>query len=210
MSALNDQFARLDANYGFRIETPPVHTGMLGIATPWRSARQNKNDMLKSPNMGAFIVLTRDKFGGSVELDKQGEALVKYPLHKYDRNHLIRGIKEAVLLHAAAGAEKAHFPHPDMTPMKLKNRKVILNLDTLSGLDKQSWKANRFGLYTAHQMGTCRMGGDAKTHPTRPDGRLLGYQNIYIADASAFPASSGTNPMISIMGLTHHTIQGML
>ena len=65
-------------------------------------------------------------------------------------------------------------------------------------------------LFTAHQMGTCRMGGDRRRAPLSPEGRLWEVANLWVADASAFPAASGVNPMITIQGLAWHTVQGML
>jgi choline dehydrogenase-like flavoprotein len=37
------------------------------------------------------------------------------------------------------------------------------------------------------------------------DGEVFGISGLFIADASAFPGSSGVNPMITIMALAHHT-----
>ena len=72
-----------------------------------------------------------------------------------------------------------------------------------------SWKPTQFGLYSAHQMSTCRMGGDAATHPLKLNGETVEVQNLFVADGSAFPACSGVNPMLTIMALAHFTAQGM-
>jgi choline dehydrogenase-like flavoprotein len=60
-------------------------------------------------------------------------------------------------------------------------------------------------LFSAHQMGTCRMGTDPATSVATPDGRLHDTPGVWIGDASAFPTPSGTNPMITIMALAHRT-----
>ena len=51
------------------------------------------------------------------------------------------------------------------------------------------------------------MGGTAATHPTSPSGELYEVKNLFVADASAFPACSGVNPMLTIMALAHYTAQ---
>ena len=56
-------------------------------------------------------------------------------------------------------------------------------------------------LFSAHQMGTCRMGGDPATSVADPRGELHDTKGVWIGDASAFPTPSGTNPMITIMAL---------
>ena len=66
-------------------------------------------------------------------------------------------------------------------------------------------RAGGFRLFAAHQMGTCRMGADPQTSVANPDGELHDTPGVWIGDASAFPTSSGTNPMITIMALAHRT-----
>ena len=70
----------------------------------------------------------------------------------------------------------------------------------------------RFGgqrLFSAHQMGTCRMGTDPETSVAGPWGELHDTPGVWIGDGSAFPTSSGTNPMISIMALAHRTAEAI-
>ncbi|MGI4867670.1 MAG: GMC oxidoreductase, partial [Janthinobacterium lividum] len=57
------------------------------------------------------------------------------------------------------------------------------------------------------QMSTCRLGGQAATHPLRPNGETVEIRNLFVADGSAFPACSGVNPMLTIMALAHYTAQ---
>jgi choline dehydrogenase-like flavoprotein len=54
---------------------------------------------------------------------------------------------------------------------------------------------------SAHQMGTCRMGGDKQSAVCDERGEVFGVAGLYVADTSAFPASSGVNPMITVMAL---------
>ena len=65
---------------------------------------------------------------------------------------------------------------------------------------------NRGKVFSAHQMGTVRMGA-ANDHPAIPRGRVRdrGGQRrspgLYVADGSLFPTGIGVNPMITIMAL---------
>jgi choline dehydrogenase-like flavoprotein len=59
-------------------------------------------------------------------------------------------------------------------------------------------------------MGTCRMGSDPQTSVANPYGELHDTPGVWIGDASAFPTSSGTNPMITIMALAHRTGEAIL
>jgi choline dehydrogenase-like flavoprotein len=60
-------------------------------------------------------------------------------------------------------------------------------------------------MFSAHQMGTCRMGPDPETSVAGPSGELHDVKGVWVIDASAFPSSSGTNPMVTIMALAHRT-----
>ena len=64
-------------------------------------------------------------------------------------------------------------------------------------------RAGGWTLFSAHQMGTCRMGNDPKTSVATPWGELHDAKGVWIGDGSAFPTASGTNPMITIMALAH-------
>jgi len=52
-----------------------------------------------------------------------------------------------------------------------------------------------------HQMGTCRMGKDAKTSVTDAYGRMHGVDNVYVADGSLLVTGGGFNPSLTIMAL---------
>jgi choline dehydrogenase-like flavoprotein len=60
---------------------------------------------------------------------------------------------------------------------------------------------SREELFSAHQMGTCRMGRDERSGVCDERGAVFGVKGLYVADASAFPASSGVNPMITVLAL---------
>lgn len=49
-----------------------------------------------------------------------------------------------------------------------------------------------------HPCGTCRSGWDPNTSVLDPAGRVRGVDNLYVADASFFPSSGGTNPSLTI------------
>ena len=60
-------------------------------------------------------------------------------------------------------------------------------------------------LFSAHQMGTCRMGEVPKTSVVNSNGRVHTTKNLLVADASAFPTPSGVNPQVTVYAVaTHH------
>ncbi|UYZ62640.1 FAD-dependent oxidoreductase [Hymenobacter weizhouensis] len=207
MSVVNDCYTMLSGTtFGAKLETPPAHPGLMAMVLPWCSGRQHKELMRQAAHLGSFIVLTRDRDAGRVTVDRHGTPLIHYVLSDFDRGHLLQGVRAAAEIHVAAGARTVLLPHGTL-PQLHAQRGVMQNPEVLDQLPHLGWKPNQFSLYSAHQMSTCRMGGDAATHPTNPSGELYEVRNLFVADASAFPACSGVNPMLTIMALAHHTAQ---
>jgi choline dehydrogenase-like flavoprotein len=207
MSVVNDGYTMLHGtNFGAKLETPPAHPGLMAMVLPWLSGEQHKQMMLQAARMGHFIVLTRDRDGGRVSIDKQGAPCIDYTLSEFDRANMLQGVRAAAEIHAAAGAREVYLPHGSLPTLQAKDGQII-NPEVLDRLPHLGWRANQFGLYSAHQMSTCRMGGHAATHPVGPNGETREVKNLFVADASAFPACSGVNPMLTIMALAHYTAQ---
>ncbi|MVN76075.1 FAD-binding protein [Hymenobacter sp. HMF4947] len=209
MSIVNDNFARLHgSNFGAKLETPPTHPGLMSMVLPWLSGQQHRDLLADAAYLGSFIVLTRDRDGGRVRLDKHGALLIDYELSAHDRASMLAGVRGAAEIHVAAGAHTVYLPHGTLPTLRAE-KGVLQNPDVLNQLPHLSWKPGRFGLFSAHQMSTCRLGGRAATHPVRPTGETVEMQGLYVADGSAFPACSGVNPMLTIMALAHYTAQGL-
>ena len=75
----------------------------------------------------------------------------------------------------------------------------------LAALGEASLAPFEHAVFSAHQMGSCRMGSDPATSVANPWGELHDTPGVWIGDASAFPTASGTNPMVTIMALAHRT-----
>lgn len=201
-SVLCDEFARVDGTYGFRLETPPVHPGLFSIAVQWTGARAFREEMQEISRSAAFIVLTRDATGGRVRVDRDGNAVMDYAPGTLERRLLQQGIGEAARLHWAAGAREVSTLHAE--PLRLRRDDPDASIDALvAQSQRRAVHANRSQLFSAHQMGTCRMGADPTGSVCDEMGRVRGAHGLYVADASLFPASSGVNPMITVMALAH-------
>jgi choline dehydrogenase-like flavoprotein len=151
-----------------------------------------------------FIGLTRDRGHGRVEVDPTGEAIPTYAVaDELDLENLRKGIEVQVRIHEAAGAHQI-APLTAGAPTWRRG-------DDLEAFIKVSqripFRAGGHKLFSAHQMGSCRMGQDPQSSVADPRGELHDTKGVWIGDASAFPTSSGTNPMVSIMALAHRTAE---
>ncbi len=52
-----------------------------------------------------------------------------------------------------------------------------------------------------HACGTCRMGTDSSNSVTDAQGKVWGVDNLFVADASLMPTSSGVNPSLTIAAM---------
>jgi choline dehydrogenase-like flavoprotein len=163
--------------------------------------------MTRAAHLATFIVLVRDRDGGAVTLDGRGQARLHYRLSAFDRGHLLRGLREAAHIHRAAGATSVLLPHSRHLRIDLGTEAELD--EALMGIESWGWGPNQVTLFSAHQLGTCRMGGDAQRHPLTPAQESREVQNLFVADASVFPAASGVNPMLTIQALAHYVAQGI-
>jgi choline dehydrogenase-like flavoprotein len=112
-----------------------------------------------------------------------------------------------VRLHAAAGAHTIGGPYQnqaEMFPGQGDDVEAFVSRFPQLGVIK-----NDLTLFSAHQMSSCRMGGNSRFAPVNPDGESYEVKNLFVADGSALPTATGVNPMISIMALAHRNAQIM-
>ena len=201
-AGLSHDFADLAEGYGFLLECAHHTTGLYAGAVRWSSGRGHKQEMLKYRHGAAFINLCRDRGHGRVRLDSRGRPVSTYPLSdELDIAHMRRGIEEMIRLHEAAGAQEIQT-----LSRKLGNWERGQDLEVFIGAAGEASLAPReMGIFSAHQMGTCRMGTDPANSVADPRGQLHDVEGVWIGDASAFPTASGTNPMFTIMALARRT-----
>src|SRR5918995_81252 len=205
-AGLCDEFADTGDGYGFLIETAQYAPGVVGSATPWISGDDHKRRMEEFRFTGTFIGLARDRTGGRVDVDANGEALPTYAVtDPLDLQNLHHGIEVQIRLHEAAGAHQI-APLAEGAPTWRRGDDLEA---FIAGVKRIPFRAGGYKLFSAHQMGTCRMGTDPSASVAGPYGELHDVKGVWIGDGSAFPTSSGTNPMITIMSLAHRTAEAI-
>ena len=201
-AALCDEFADTGDGYGFLVETAQYAPGLIGSATPWFSGLDHKERLAQFRFGGTFIGLTRDHGGGQVTVDAAGEAVPTYSVtDEVDVRNLRQGLEAQIQLHEAAGAHEIGVLSWSAPSWRRGD-----DLDEYIATARRiPLRAGGVKLFSAHQMGTCRMGEDPGTSVADPRGELHDTKGVWIGDGSAFPTSSGTNPMVSIMALARRT-----
>jgi choline dehydrogenase-like flavoprotein len=171
-----------------------------------RSGRAHKTEMSRLQRTSGLIMLIRDHGHGRVGIDANGNAVPSYLMtDPLDQRNFRAGMQAVARVHEAAGAERM---------VALSHQQIEWNRGDdlepfLSALESVSLEPWHFGVFSAHQMGSCRMGSDPATSVANPWGELHDTPGVWIGDASAFPSASGTNPMLTIMALARRTAGAM-
>jgi choline dehydrogenase-like flavoprotein len=208
----SDQFARLQGGYGFRLEMAPAHPGIIAMGTAWEGGLQHKAQMLRAGNAAVYFVLTRDTGEGRVEVDADGQPVIHYWPNRNDAVWLAKGMQEITKIAFAGGAVGVATTHsPSLRLESDSGRPGGVSGDRLeefvAAIGDRGIAPNRLPLFSAHQMGTCRLGADARTSVADPYGEVHDIHGLFIGDASGFPTASGVNPMLTVMAMAHRVAQ---
>lgn len=206
-SALSDHFFEIEDGCGFLIEAAGVAPGLIAAALPWGSGAAHKRLMQTLPWFAPFVSVARDHGSGEVSLDAHGRAVVRWELgDEVDARLARRANVELARLHEAAGAREVFTLHSRETRWRAGEDFE----EFLARLEAASYAPNDVACFTAHQMGSCRMGSDPQTSVADGHGELHDTKGVWIGDGSAFPSAPGVNPMVSIMSLAHRTADAIL
>jgi choline dehydrogenase-like flavoprotein len=205
-AGLVEEFADLGDGYGFLLEAAQYTTGLAASALPFTTAVAHKETMTRFRHGATFIALLRDHGHGRVSIDHAGQSVPTYSLtDETDVRNTHAGIAAEIRLHAEAGAVQVTALSASAPSWRPGD-----DLDAfIARVQQAPLRAGGWKLFSAHQMGTCRMGTDPQSSVAGPWGELHDTPGVWIGDASAFPTPSGTNPMITIMALAHRNAQAI-
>jgi choline dehydrogenase-like flavoprotein len=208
-SALSDEFKDCEGEYGFLIEATTVAPAIVAMSLPWRDGLAHKQLLeRKLRHVAPFISVARDHGEGQVVIDEHGRAVTRWSFDdEVDARMFKRAMVELAKLQRAAGAREiiSFFQQQPLSWSEGEDFEAFL-----AGIESGSLQANDIAAFTAHQMGSCRMGSDPSDSVADGRGELHDTKGVWIGDGSAFPTAPGVNPMISIMSLAHRTAQNIL
>ena len=175
-----------------------MHPLLAGIALPGFGAPVT-GQMGLLPHLSVSIALMIDGFGegeegGTVTLRPDGAPRLDYPQGPRQFECFRASMKALAQAHLANGALRLSSLH--LPPVTISSEK------DLAELEAAPLGPNRCGVFTAHQMGGCRMGSDPAQSVVNPELRHHLVENLWVADGSVFPTGLGVNPMESIYAIS--------
>lgn len=203
-----DEFAATWGGHGYLLETAHYHPGLSAALVAWRDPRDVKLVMSRFGHIAPFLAVVRERGSGRVTLGADGHAVAHHPLDDdLDRQVVRRAVRHLVEVHVAAGARTVL----DVTaPGRRTWRQGQPWRGFADACAAAPLGADGRRLFSAHQMGSARMGVDERTSVADTDGQLRDVRGVWIGDASAFPTAVGANPMCTVMALAHRTASRIL
>ncbi|HEY2917266.1 MAG TPA: GMC family oxidoreductase N-terminal domain-containing protein [Candidatus Limnocylindrales bacterium] len=209
------EFVRGDGTRrGYVIESAPGHLGLLALALPWASAADHAARMGDARHIAPLIAITRDGGAGRTTLTRAGRVRIDYALDRLGVATLRHGLASMARLALASGSADEVLGVG--TPMAVHRTGSGDEVGFLRRLEAMDFGPNRGAVFSAHQLGTVRMGASPGTHPADPRGRVRRdrggrlLDGLYVADGSTFPTGLGVNPMLPIMAMARRVSRTIL
>lgn len=167
--------------------------------------RQLMERLSEYRHLAMWVAAIRAETVGTVHWSRLARRpVVRYDVIQRDIERLRRGLHRVAKMHVAVGA-RALIPGIYGMPYKLAPDEVDKILD--APLDPRCYTG-----ILSHLFGGCVMGADPQRSVCDEDGKVHGYEGLFIADASQIPSTLGVNPQHTIMALArlraHHLLEG--
>lgn len=170
----------------------------MNLSDNWLETR----DLVKQyRNIATYYVAARGTGRGTIRPARFGSdyAHLKYELSDVDVRHLSQGLARLSTLLLQAGARAVY-------PCVQGLAKIDTELEAVRWLD-ENLPRNKLSLTTVHAFSTTPMGERMDRCAIDSYGRVHGFENLYVNDASMLPDSPGINPQGTIMAVARRNAQ---
>jgi choline dehydrogenase-like flavoprotein len=200
-SATCDHFINRNGDEGgFWIEAVPAYPALSAISLPG-FGRFHREMMEKHAQIGALIVLVKETdSAGRVVPDSRGRPHISYTLGERDLAYLKEGIAEGARIQFAAGARTVMTLHAEPTLFHCPD-------EIQQKLEHAHWGMNEIVLYSAHPLGTCRMGEDPRRSVVNSDCQTHDIPGLFVIDGSVTPTTLGVNPQLTLFAIAEKSAE---
>ncbi|MHC4390366.1 MAG: GMC family oxidoreductase N-terminal domain-containing protein [Planctomycetota bacterium] len=159
--------------------------------------REHARYMNRYRHLAALSPMIHDHTSGTVRARGDFGVEIEYDLTKRDQAQLMLGVRECARILLAAGAQRAVIPFARMLEITdPEHIEPLLRSDRI--------KKHDLDLTAVHPMSSCWMGDDPATSCVDSYGRYHHLDNLFVADTSLFPTSTGAPPQLTAYALGKH------
>jgi choline dehydrogenase-like flavoprotein len=207
MAGVMNEFAEVNDGFGYIIECVQHLPGLFTTVVPWLSGAQHKELTRKYRYRADWVFIVKDRGGGTVTIDENGQSLHWYPFtDELDRRNFREAAVTAIRMQEAAGAQQIFLAGQPFPPW---NRGEDLEA-FIERVNQVPIGPGGTPVFSAHQMCSAQLGSDPQASVAKPNGELHDTTGVWIADASGMPSCSGVNPMLSTMALARRTAMNVV
>lgn len=160
--------------------------------------RQKKLDRWKQ--MAIYYAAITTAGSGTVRsIPFISEPFVSYQLTPQDMKKMGEGLYRLAEVLLSSGAEELIFP--------MKGYESVKRLSQLAPLKSSGLPDAGAPITSIHLFSSCPMGEDKNKCAVNSYGKLHGYENIYLNDASILPDCPGVNPQATLMAIARRNVK---
>ena len=161
---------------------------------------ENRDAMRAHRQMAQYYVGVKGSGRGSVRPSfvSRDNAVLRYDLSDVDLRNLSAGLSHLATLLLAGGALAVH-PSVQGVPAIRTAREAAAWLD-------QPLPRAGLGLVTVHAFSSCPIGERRDRCAADSFGRVFGFANLHLNDASMLPDSPGVNPQATVMAFARRNV----
>jgi choline dehydrogenase-like flavoprotein len=212
LSKFNEQFEEIKAKVSpFAVTEfmPNIRIGCsvrnnsifkMAIAEDWEQRKDLSNNY--SYCQMHYVMIRASARGKIYSIPGAKFPILKYELEKSDWEKLSDGVKYVSRLLFASGATEIY---PSISGQS--SWKDIGDMESHCQLKNLHSNAR---LYSIHLFSSCPMGENKKICAVDSYGKLHGFDNIYVADASVIPEAPGVNPQATVMAMANRFARNYL
>jgi choline dehydrogenase-like flavoprotein len=169
----------------------PGHLSMI-LSENWK---ENRRQMGNFRHMAAYYVAVRGTGRGTIRpsFSRDDRTTIRYTLSFEDVKHLSQGLARLSALLLAAGADAVYPSVHGIGPIRTQ-------VEAIRWMDELLPRA-ALSLTTVHAFSACPAGERPQKCAVDSFGKVAGFQNLYVNDASIIPDSPGVNPQGTVMAL---------
>jgi len=180
-------------SFGCSISSPAYVA--LGLLDHPEAARETSRTWQRTA--AYYTMITSEGRGNIRTLPSFRDPLVRYSLTETDRRNLSDGLRKLGQILFTSGATELY---PSLT------RGSVLRDDSCLSKIPDVLPDGLANLMTIHLFSSCPMGEDKSKCATDSFGRIHGFKNLFVNDASLLCTAPGVNPQGSIMAIARRNV----